>query len=113
MCNNPKMTSEQIENRRRVLGGKFGAAALYLSKEQIQKIRDRIQAQADQMSYDTALNKAIDFIREQNYTGEIVLLSIEQREGYTHVMCLEPNGLFIVCHDGTVKDNYQVFEKQN
>ncbi len=42
---NTKLTPEQIENWRRVLGGMFGPYAYVASDDQIQQMRDNMQAQ--------------------------------------------------------------------
>jgi len=43
-----KLTSEQIENWRKVLVGVFGPYAMVMSNEQIQDYRDRMQGAVDE-----------------------------------------------------------------
>lgn len=45
-----RLTDEQVENWRRMLVAMIGPYALYMSREQIQQMRDRQQANVDRES---------------------------------------------------------------
>ncbi len=47
MTDNTKLTPEQIKNWRKILPAVFGFSDFGLSDEDIQKLRDKIQAEAD------------------------------------------------------------------
>jgi hypothetical protein len=47
---NKKLTSEQIKNWRLVLTNMFGPIAMFLSEEDIEKFRDKVQADVDKLS---------------------------------------------------------------
>jgi hypothetical protein len=44
------LTADQIQNWRKTMFGMFGAAALILPDAEIQAFKDRMQAEADQIS---------------------------------------------------------------
>ena len=65
------------------------------------------------MTEEEAIEKVEEFVRQHGHEGEIVVLQVvERRGGYIDVPCLKPYGLFIIRPDGSIEDNYQVFEKE-
>lgn len=44
-----KLMPEQVDNWRKVLSGQFGPYALIMPVEQIEKLRDRMQGQVNQL----------------------------------------------------------------
>uniref|UniRef100_A0A6M3X4K2 Uncharacterized protein n=1 Tax=viral metagenome TaxID=1070528 RepID=A0A6M3X4K2_9ZZZZ len=64
------------------------------------------------MTEKEAINYVYKFLDSNNYTGERILLIAEKFKTTIDVQMLKPYGLFIVKNDGTVLDNYRVFEEE-
>jgi hypothetical protein len=58
-----------------------------------------------------ATKKVYDFLDKNEYKEERTILQIEKVGNAIFVSMLNPYGLFIVLEDGTVQDNYGVFDK--
>lgn len=52
------LTDEQIENWRRVMVSVIGPYALFMSKEEIQRLRDRMQSKLNEIEHDDAATQA-------------------------------------------------------
>ncbi len=55
--------------------------------------------------------KVYNFLDQNSYNGEKTISQIEKKGNDIFVSMLNPYGLFIVSENGTVQDNYGVFDK--
>jgi uncharacterized protein (UPF0297 family) len=61
--------------------------------------------------FEEATKKVYDFLDKNSYNGEKTISQIEKKGNDIFVSMLNPYGLFIVSENGTVQDNYGVFDK--
>lgn len=61
--------------------------------------------------FEEATKKVYNFLDQNSYNGEKTISQIEKKGNDIFVSMLNPYGLFIVSENGTVQDNYGVFDK--
>lgn len=61
--------------------------------------------------FEEATKKVYDFLDKNSYNGEKTILQIEKKGNEIFVSMSNPYGLFIVSENGTVQDNYGLFDK--